>query len=78
MNTPNLERLARSGMVFSQAYAAASVCSPTRASCMTGMSPIQGYGKTGVTLFNLKSDPLVKASGNSCWRKVLEGGHRRK
>lgn len=41
INTPNLERLADSGMVFSQAYAAATVCSPTRAACITGMSPAQ-------------------------------------
>ncbi|MFC7338778.1 sulfatase [Haloferula chungangensis] len=41
VNTPNLERLAKSGMVFTQAYAAASVCSPTRAACITGMSPAQ-------------------------------------
>ncbi len=41
INTPNLERLADSGMVFTQAYAAATVCSPTRAACITGMSPAQ-------------------------------------
>ena len=41
LNTPNLERLADSGMVFTQAYAAATVCSPTRAACITGMSPAQ-------------------------------------
>ncbi|MCM2369599.1 sulfatase [Aporhodopirellula aestuarii] len=41
INTPNLERLARNGMVFSKAYAAATVCSPTRAACITGMSPAQ-------------------------------------
>ena len=39
INTPNLERLARSGMVFGDAYASAPVCSPTRAACITGMSP---------------------------------------
>lgn len=39
--TPNLQRLARDGMVFNRAYAAASVCSPTRAACITGMSPAQ-------------------------------------
>ena len=39
INTPNLERMAKEGMVFTQAYAAASVCSPTRAACITGMSP---------------------------------------
>ena len=41
INTPNLQRLAESGMIFTKAYAAASVCSPTRAACITGMSPAQ-------------------------------------
>ena len=41
INTPNIQRLAESGMVFSRAYAACSVCSPTRAACLTGMSPAQ-------------------------------------
>ncbi|MCP4741333.1 MAG: sulfatase-like hydrolase/transferase, partial [Actinomycetales bacterium] len=34
--TPNLERLAASGVRFTQAYAASPVCSPTRGSIMTG------------------------------------------
>jgi arylsulfatase A-like enzyme len=37
--TPNIDRLAASGMMFTQAYAAAPVCSPTRASIMTGKHP---------------------------------------
>src|SRR6516164_9129346 len=37
--TPNLDKLAKQGMRFTSAYAAASVCSPTRAAIMTGMSP---------------------------------------
>ena len=37
--TPNLERLARSGVRFSNAYAACPVCSPTRASLLTGRYP---------------------------------------
>lgn len=41
INTPNLQRLAENGMVFTRAYAACSVCSPTRAACITGMSPAQ-------------------------------------
>lgn len=35
--TPNLDRLAREGMVFKQAYAAAANCAPSRACLMTGM-----------------------------------------
>lgn len=37
--TPNLNKLAAEGMKFMQAYAAAPVCSPTRASLMTGQYP---------------------------------------
>ena len=37
--TPHLDKLARQGMRFTQAYAAAPVCSPTRASLMTGQYP---------------------------------------
>ena len=38
-DTPNIDRLASSGMVFTQAYAACPVCSPTRASIMAGKYP---------------------------------------
>jgi arylsulfatase A-like enzyme len=37
--TPNIDRLAREGMRFTQAYAAAAICSPTRAAILTGKSP---------------------------------------
>ena len=37
--TPNIDRLARQGMRFTDAYAACPVCSPTRASIMTGRYP---------------------------------------
>jgi arylsulfatase A len=37
--TPNLDRLAREGMRFTQAYSACTVCSPTRASVLTGQYP---------------------------------------
>jgi len=37
--TPNLDRLAREGMRFTDAYASCPVCSPTRASVLTGKYP---------------------------------------
>ena len=37
--TPNMDRLAAQGMKFTQAYAASPVCSPTRASIMSGKNP---------------------------------------
>src|SRR5262249_39871183 len=43
--TPNLARLAARGMRFTRAYAACPVCSPTRASILTGKYPV----RVGVT-----------------------------
>ena len=37
--TPNIDRLAQKGIKFTNAYAASHVCSPTRASIMTGKYP---------------------------------------
>ncbi len=37
--TPNIDRLAAEGMKFTDAYAACPVCSPTRASILTGRYP---------------------------------------
>ena len=37
--TPNIDHLATQGMRFTDAYAACPVCSPTRASIMTGKYP---------------------------------------
>ena len=37
--TPNIDRLAEQGMLFTDAYATCCVCSPTRASIMTGKYP---------------------------------------
>jgi len=37
--TPHLDRLAKNGMRFTQAYAAAPVCSPYRAALLTGQYP---------------------------------------
>lgn len=45
--TPNLDRLAAGGMRFTDAYASCPVCSPTRASLMTGKYP----ARVGVTNF---------------------------
>ena len=43
--TPNLERLAKRGMTFVNAYAASPICSPTRASILTGLYP----ARVGIT-----------------------------
>jgi len=39
LNTPHFDDMAKSGLRFDRFYAAAPVCSPTRASCLTGRHP---------------------------------------
>jgi arylsulfatase A-like enzyme len=46
--TPNLDRLARLGMTFTQAYSASPLCSPTRSALITGLST----ARTGITTPN--------------------------
>lgn len=40
-DTPNLDKLAKEGMRFTDAYSAHPVCSPTRAAIMTGKDPVR-------------------------------------
>jgi arylsulfatase A-like enzyme len=53
--TPNLERLAKRGMLFTRAYAASPLCSPTRSSILTGLSP----ARTGITAPNCHLPQVV-------------------
>lgn len=56
VRTPNLQRLAREGVLFHQAFSAAPTCSPSRASFLTGRYPhccgMLGLGHRGFGLEN--------------------------
>jgi len=41
IRTPNIDRLAREGVLFSRCYSSNAVCSPTRATWLTGLMPSQ-------------------------------------
>ena len=41
IKTPNLDKLASSGIIFDRFYSASAVCSPTRASVITGRNPLR-------------------------------------
>ena len=43
LHTPNIDKFASQGIRFTDAYAAAPVCSPTRAAILTGHSPARSH-----------------------------------
>ena len=53
--TPNIDKLCASGMKFTNAYAACPVCSPTRASILTGKYP-QRVGTVSYTHLTLPTN----------------------
>ncbi|MGB0369933.1 MAG: sulfatase-like hydrolase/transferase [Opitutales bacterium] len=54
ISTPNSDAMAANGLRFDRFYSASGVCSPTRASCLTGRNPFRvgvtgaGKGKLGI------------------------------
>ncbi len=66
--TPNLERLAAEGVLFTDAYAACPVCTPTRTSLMTGRHPARNH----ITYWTLHADRDTSARHprltNPTWR----------
>ena len=81
-DTPNLDRLAGEGMLFTDAYASCPVCSPTRASIMSGKYP----ARVGVTQYipghavgRLQDVPYFHAlpiSEHSLASALREGGYQ--
>jgi arylsulfatase A len=69
--TPNLDKLAKSGIMFTQAYAACPVCSPTRASIMTGKYPAR-LQLTNFIAGN-RTDPQSPVLPAN-WKPYLEAG----
>lgn len=65
--SPNIDKLAERGVRFTNAYASAPVCSPTRAALMTGKYPARLH----LTDFIPGSDPKDKTLLTPHWQKFL-------
>ena len=75
--TPNLDRLAKSGVAFTRAYTAYALCNPSRTALLTGLRP----GATGVITNNIDWREAVPADQPSLpgylhaqgWRTLGQG-----
>ncbi len=75
LHTPQMERLARMGVRFTDAHAPASRCSPTRYSLLTGRYPWRSRLKWWV-LFGAQGDPLIEADRPTIASMLRRGGYR--
>lgn len=57
INTPAVDRLAREGMVFENAFTAQSICAPSRSQLYTGNYPL----KNGCFINHFRSKPDIKS-----------------
>ena len=60
LKTPNLDSMVKNGAVFTRFYAAGSVCSPTRASVMTGRHP-ERMGICGANCGHILTEEITLA-----------------
>ena len=70
--TPNIDRLANQGMRFTEAYSASPLCSPTRASIMTGQFPAARIGITGAFghVEEIRFKPTISTTASSLMKAV--------
>lgn len=68
--TPNVDRLATLGVRFTQAYAAAPLCTATRASLMTGKYPARLHVTGASGHLPVSEGPLMPESA-APWQKML-------
>jgi len=74
IETPNIDRLAREGIRFTQAYAGATVCAPSRCCLMTGMAPTHARMRSNAAGPILSTDLTVaEVFRNAGYRTALYG-----
>lgn len=72
MKTPNLDKLANQGIIFTQAYVSAAVCGPSRAGILTGQYQQKfGYEENNVPGYMSKSSATGDEMGLPLDLKIL-------
>ncbi|EDM26997.1 N-acetyl-galactosamine-6-sulfatase (GALNS) [Lentisphaera araneosa HTCC2155] len=73
--TANMSRLAKEGMLFTDAYAASPLCSPTRASIMSGQYPSRLHMTVAVTPKSKEKPKALAPAPNQYCGKVESKNH---
>ena len=74
VSTPNMERLARMGVRFTDAHTPSSRCSPTRYGLLTGRYPWRNRLKFWV-LFGVQGDPMIERDRPTLATLFREAGY---
>jgi arylsulfatase A-like enzyme len=69
IRTPNLDKMAKEGMKFTDFYATAPICSPSRASLMTGCYPL----RVGIVTVLMPKDKIGLNPSEVTIAKLLKG-----
>ncbi len=70
-DTPNIERLAKRGMMFTNAYSASPLCSPTRASILSGKYPERLHFTAASGHLKANPEAPLIAKQAAPWQKVV-------
>jgi choline-sulfatase len=73
VRTPNLDRLAREGVLFESAYCPSPICVPSRMSALTGRHPHQNQVWTNEHILDSGIPTLAHALGAAGYRPVIAG-----
>jgi len=77
IRTPNIDRLAAEGVRFENFFCTSPVCSPARASLMTGRIPSRHGVHDWIRQRNMPPDPARYIEGFTCYTDVLaQSGYR--
>ncbi len=71
IRTPNIDRLAAEGMRFENFFCTSPVCSPARATLLTGRIPSQHGVHDWICKHNIPPDPVQYIKGFTCYTDVL-------
>ena len=73
VSTPNIDRLAREGMLFNKAFVGNSICSPARATLLTGQHSHMNGVKDNRTPFDTSKTTIAHLLSSGGYQTALVG-----